>query len=311
MNKSQFKLHSSTRDLLGMLAMLLTLLLPTVAMADDDDDEEEERPEFIVLSQDQMLQHNIVSATAAPGTLSLTSRTFGRIVHDPASLSHIRARFEGIVKRITVNIGDYVKKGDILVIIESNKSLNQYSIVSPLSGKIIARHANDGEFTDGQVLLSVANYTQAVAQLAIFPKLRPRITANMEVILSLDELQQESSISHISSSLDNKPYSIAYVNVDNGSGYWPLGSMIQGDIQIGFQEVELVLPKSSIQELDGQTIVFVQEGERFYPRQVEIGRKDSRLVEIVKGIQIGQQVVVENSYVLKADLLKMEAGDDD
>ena len=311
MNKSQFKLHSSTRDLLGMLAMLLTLLLPTVAMADDDDDEEEERPEFVALSQDQMLQHNIVSATAAPGTLSLTARTFGRIVHDPASLSHIRARFEGIVKRITVNIGDYVKKGDILVIIESNKSLNQYSIVSPLSGKIIARHANDGEFTDGQVLLSVANYTRAVAQLAIFPKLRPRITANMEVILSLEELQQESSISHISSSLDNKPYSIAYVNVDNGSGYWPLGSMIQGDIQIGFQEVELVLPKSSIQELDGQTIVFVQEGERFYPRQVEIGRKDSRLVEIVKGVQIGQQVVVENSYLLKADLLKMEAGDDD
>jgi cobalt-zinc-cadmium efflux system membrane fusion protein len=31
----------------------------------------------------------------------------------------------------------------------------------------------------------------------------------------------------------------------------------------------------------------------------------------VKGVQIGQQVVVENSYLLKADLLKMEAGDDD
>ena len=73
----------------------------------------------------------------------------------------------------------------------------------------------------------------------------------------------------------------------------------------------MALPKNSIQELDGQTIVFVKEGERFYPRQVEIGRTDSRLVEIVKGIQIGQQVVVENSYLLKAELLKMEAGDDD
>ncbi|WP_232376043.1 efflux RND transporter periplasmic adaptor subunit [Alteromonas macleodii] len=101
------------------------------------------------------------------------------------------------------------------------------------------------------------------------------------------------------------------MNVDNGSGYWPLGAMVEGYIQIGFQEVNLALPKSSIQELDGQTIVFVKEGERFYPRQVKLGNTDNRLVEIVKGVQIGQQVVVENSYLLKADLLKMEAGDDD
>ena len=180
-----------------------------------------------------------------------------------------------------------------------------------MSGKIIARHANDGELTNGQVLLSVANYSRAIAQLAIFPKQRTRIAADMEVTLRLEELQQQSSISHITSSPDDKPYSIAFVNVDNGSGYWPLGAMVEGCIQIGFQEVNLALPKSSIQELDGQTIVFVKEGERFYPRQVKLGNTDNRLVEIVKGVQIGQQVVVENSYLLKADLLKMEAGDDD
>ena len=258
-----------------------------------------------------MLKHDIVTASAASGSLSLTTRTFGRIVHDPASLSHIRARFDGVVKRIMVNIGDKVEKGDTLAIIESNESLNQYSITSPMSGKIIARHANDGELTNGQVLLSVANYSRAIAQLAIFPKQRTHIAADMEVTLRLEELQQQSSISHITSSPDDKPYSIAFVNVDNGSGYWPLGAMVEGYIQIGFQEVNLALPKSSIQELDGQTIVFVKEGERFYPRQVKLGNTDNRLVEIVKGVQIGQQVVVENSYLLKADLLKMEAGDDD
>ncbi len=311
MNKSHFTLVTSARDLLGMLVMLVTLLFASVALADDDDEEAEERPEYVVLSQERMLEHDIVTASAASGSLSLTTRTFGRIVHDPASLSHIRARFDGVVKRIMVNIGDKVEKGDTLAIIESNESLNQYSITSPMSGKIIARHANDGELTNGQVLLSVANYSRAIAQLAIFPKQRTHIAADMEVTLRLEELQQQSSISHITSSPDDKPYSIAFVNVDNGSGYWPLGAMVEGYIQIGFQEVNLALPKSSIQELDGQTIVFVKEGERFYPRQVKLGNTDNRLVEIVKGVQIGQQVVVENSYLLKADLLKMEAGDDD
>ena len=66
-----------------------------------------------------------------------------------------------------------------------------------MSGKIIARHANDGELTNGQVLLSVANYSRAIAQLAIFPKQRTHIAADMEVTLRLEELQQQSSISHI------------------------------------------------------------------------------------------------------------------
>lgn len=108
MNKSQFTLVTSARDLLGMLVMLVTLLFASVALADDDDEEAEERPEYVVLSQERMLEHDIVTASAASGTLSLTTRTFGRIVHDPASLSHIRARFDGVVKRIMVNIGDKV-----------------------------------------------------------------------------------------------------------------------------------------------------------------------------------------------------------
>jgi len=39
MNKSQFTLVTSARDLLGMLVMLVTLLFASVALADDDDEE--------------------------------------------------------------------------------------------------------------------------------------------------------------------------------------------------------------------------------------------------------------------------------
>ena len=69
MNTSQFTLLTSARDLLGVLAMLLTLLFATVALADDDDEEAEERPEYVVLSQERMLEHDIVTASAASGSL--------------------------------------------------------------------------------------------------------------------------------------------------------------------------------------------------------------------------------------------------
>ena len=46
-------------------------------------------------------------------TLHLTTTLYGRISADPASLSHIRARFDGVIKDVKVNIGDSQLKKEI------------------------------------------------------------------------------------------------------------------------------------------------------------------------------------------------------
>jgi membrane fusion protein, heavy metal efflux system len=66
----------------------------------------------------------------------------------------------------------------------------------------------------------------------------------------------------------------------------------------------------ALQELQGKPVVFIQTGERFEPRQVELGRRAKDAVEVLKGLSPGDSYAARNSYLIKADLIKSAAEDD-
>jgi cobalt-zinc-cadmium efflux system membrane fusion protein len=47
----------------------------------------------------------------------------------------------------------------------------------------------------------------------------------------------------------------------------------------------------------------------FERRAVEFGARDDRFVEVVKGLQIGEQIAVENAYLLKSEIEKSKLED--
>ena len=73
------------------------------------------------------------------------------------------------------------------------------------------------------------------------------------------------------------------------------------------ENVELAVPTVAIQSLEGGTSVFVDEEGRLEVRKVKLGRSDGRMTEIVGGLERGEQVVGEGSFVLKAELGTGEA----
>ena len=63
---------------------------------------------------------------------------------------------------------------------------------------------------------------------------------------------------------------------------------------------------SAVQSIKGETFVFVRTADGFEARQVVTGRYDSRRVEILRGLSIGDKIATANTFVLKADLGKAE-----
>jgi cobalt-zinc-cadmium efflux system membrane fusion protein len=55
-------------------------------------------------------------------------------------------------------------------------------------------------------------------------------------------------------------------------------------------------------------VVFVQKENVFEPRPVDLGRSDAVMTEIVGGLVAGDRYVAANSFILKAELGKGEAG---
>ena len=215
-----------------------------------------------------------------------------------------------MVTKVNANLGNKVKKGETLAVVESNESLKSYPVAAPFSGTVIARHANEGELSNGQVLFSIANYDDVWAQLKIFPQQLPEIAENQRAQLSVAGVSLETTIQHILPSPDEKPYVLAYAKIANTSGQWPVGAAIKGLVTINKLDVAMMVPKASIQEFEGASVVFVKEGDEYRPVPVVLGQQDNHNIEVLSGLHIADVIVSQNSYLFKADLEKSEAGHD-
>jgi len=276
----------------------------------NSNDRDNHASEVVRMSNEIAIQNDISATPVLASEIAVKTTLYGRISADPASLSHIRVRFDGVIKDVKVNIGDPVNKGDILAIVESNDSLTSYPITSPFDGNVIARHANNGELSNGQVLFSLANYKNVWAQLTVFSQVLSSIKVGQSVELSHAGFNQTSKIAYITPSADGNPLSLANVSIDNSTGYWPLGTLVKAQVTTSTKSVNHAVPLSAVQEYEAKQVVFVVEGEEYRPRAVELGVSDGRYIEVISGLETGERVVASNSYMIKADLEKSEAGHD-
>jgi cobalt-zinc-cadmium efflux system membrane fusion protein len=70
------------------------------------------------------------------------------------------------------------------------------------------------------------------------------------------------------------------------------------------------VPLTALQSFRDWQVVFVRVGEDYEIRPLELGRRDSRYVEVLGGLEPGAEIVVEQSYLVKADIEKAGASHD-
>jgi cobalt-zinc-cadmium efflux system membrane fusion protein len=103
----------------------------------------------------------------------------------------------------------------------------------------------------------------------------------------------------------------ARIELPNQSGHWRPGMHVKADVVTDSFNASLAINNDAVQRLDDNPVVFIKEGNRFEAREVELGRTDGEYTEVLSGIENGESYVVENSYLIKADILKQGAGHSD
>jgi cobalt-zinc-cadmium efflux system membrane fusion protein len=97
--------------------------------------------------------------------------------------------------------------------------------------------------------------------------------------------------------------------LDNRDGRWRPGSFVTAAIAIEERVVPVVVPFTAVQTVDGRKAVFVRTKDGFEKRDVSLGQRDGKSVEIVSGLSAGETIAVSNTFSLKAELAK--PGDED
>jgi cobalt-zinc-cadmium efflux system membrane fusion protein len=98
--------------------------------------------------------------------------------------------------------------------------------------------------------------------------------------------------------------------VQNNSGLLKLEMFATVEIPVDQTSPVLAVPDSSIQQIEGQSVVFVRNSETgFQKREVRTGIESQGYTEIRSGIKPGESVVSQGSFVLKTAFLRHLIGE--
>ncbi len=276
----------------------------------DEHDEHEEG--LVQISTEELQEFDIELATTGPGELEVHRDLTGEIVIDPDRLAHIVPRFPGVVKEVRKKIGDRVKKGEVIAIIESNESLSPYEVRSLIDGTVIDMHMTRGEvIEDAEHAVVVADLSHVWANLSVYQKDLPYIRVGQSVMISAGPGTPEvrGTISYVSPVVDEETRTaIARVVLPNPNGRWRPGLFVKARVVVDKIPVNVLVPKTAIEMLEERPVVFVQTPEGFKPETVVLGRSNETHVEIVGGLSPGQRYVARNGFTLKAELGKSAFG---
>jgi len=254
------------------------------------------------------IKTDIAKAHTIKKSLKLT----GRVQIDPNRLSKVRARFPGVVKRVKRELGEHVKKGDVLVTIQSNESLQTYQIKAPISGVIIQRDIQVGEVTTDAALYTIADLSIVWAELDVFNKDIALIQPGQSVELEThDNSKAHGKISWLSPMVAHASQSIqARIVLDNPELHFRPGQFIRGLVIIGEHKAALAVRKSAIQSFRDFQVVYARINDEYEVRMLELGQEDSEWIEVLSGLKHGAEYVTENSFLIKADIEKSGASHD-
>ena len=250
--------------------------------------------------------------TAGPATLVETISLYGRIVPADSHRRDVGARFPGQIRAVRKQLGDTVKAGDALAVIESNESLQTYTVTAPIGGVITERNANEGEQTADHALFTIVDPSVVWAELGVFQRDRARVRpgAAVSVKAADADVTIDGQVDRIDVQAGANQMVTARVTLKNPQGELLVGSFVTAEVAVARHEVPLAVKRSGLQPFRDFQVVFERVADTYEVRMLELGREHGEWVEVLGGLQPGAEYVAENSYVIKADVEKSGASHD-
>ena len=274
----------------------------------------EESKGGLTLKPEQLKAAGIELAAIGPAQIRETLPLYGAVAPNAERVREAAARFPGVIRGVNRKIGDAVQQGDVLATVESNESLQTYSVTAPLAGVIIARSANPGEQTGDKALFTVADLSTVWVELSLFPRDVAKVRVGQSVRVKSPDSRQsaEGNLVYVApfGQAANQTL-IARVLLDNPERRWAPGLYVTAEVTLAETPVPLAVRNEAVQNLEGRDVIFVQEDHGLSPYPVQLGRSDGEHSELLSGPGAGERYVTKNSYILKADLGKGSAEHED
>jgi membrane fusion protein, heavy metal efflux system len=251
--------------------------------------------------------------TASSRTIGDARELFGTVQLATTGRSEIRGQFPGRIVSVTKNVGDIVKRGQLIARIESSESLQTYPVYSTASGMIAERNGNSGDVTGDRTLYVITDPTQTTVVFNIFPKDLGAIRPGMKVIVETQDgkpIAETSLGDYLPEGNVQAGTALMRANIPNRTGALRPGMALRGRVNINAVSVPLAVRTEAIQPFRDFKVVFANYGNDYEVRMLTLGRATPEWTEVLGGLKPGTPYVAKGSFLVRADIEKSGASHD-
>jgi multidrug efflux pump subunit AcrA (membrane-fusion protein) len=206
-------------------------------------------------------------------------------------------------------------KKALVTIAASQKERDDLVLTAPRVGVIGYRQVEVGDIVSkGQKLLSIYDNRKLYVDCQVSEQDLAAFSVGTNVDVGVESIGQSiaGQVIYISPSVDttNLTYTVR-VLIDNEAGTLKSGMFTRSILNTVLRPNTLVISKDALLEKNGEQYVFVVDDKNaVHQRTVKIGARGDATVEILSGLDEGEQVATNNLSRLREGMTILPAGDE-
>lgn len=192
--------------------------------------------------------------------------------------------------------------------------LTRYEIRSPISGTVVEKNIALGQaLKEDANIFTVADLSTVWAEMTIYPKDLNTVKVGQQATVKATAFESESvgKVAYVGSLVGEQTRTAtARIVLPNPDSVWRPGLPVKVELVAEESEVPVAISTEALQTILDGPAVFGRYGQQFEARPVELGRNDGKTVEVLGGLDAGEQYAATNSFLIKADIGKSGASHD-
>jgi cobalt-zinc-cadmium efflux system membrane fusion protein len=287
--------------LLG-LALVIGIIAPSAAFAHGGEIEIGGGAHGPVqLSAAQQSAIGLDTAVAGPHPLATILSLNGEVQLLPDRQADVSLRISGQVKELLAKLGDSVRAGQRLALVESRLLGDpppSVAITAPMAGVIDARNVVLGQAVEPNTqLFHISDRSQMIVAAKVYEEDLDQVHVGQAAHVRLLSYQQQmfsGQVSLIEPNLDPSSRTVkVWIQLENLKGLLKPNMFAIASLILSSNDSALAIPNNAILEANGEKFVFVKQGDSFDRVDITIGASDDEYSEVTDGLVPGDEVVVQ------------------
>jgi len=186
---------------------------------------------------------------------------------------------------------------------------------APFAGEVVQQDLAQGEAVQANAdVFTIADLSRVWAEITVYARDLDSVQVGQTVAVKAADtgFTVSGTVFYVGPLVGAQTRSAkAYAEIPNPERRWRFGLFVTVEVVQEEVEVPVAVVAEAIQTHQDRPVVFVQHEDLFEVRPVTLGRRDGEWVEVREGLSAGERYAAQNSFVLKSELGKSAAADED